>query len=79
SASAGPRDAEETPPDIATVTRQDLDIRVEASGIVEARVAEVTAAVGAAGLAVVGRLEEGDWVALLARRGAAASTAGSAG
>ena len=42
SASAAPRDAEETPPDIATVTRQDLDIRVEASGIVEAiRVVEV--------------------------------------
>lgn len=55
------------------------DGRLVASGIVEARVAEVESAFGAAGLAVVERLEEGDWVALLAQRGGTSSTAGLAG
>jgi ribosomal protein L11 methyltransferase len=49
------------------------------SGIVADRAAEVEAALARAGLGLAGRLEEGDWVALLARPGAAASRTGSAG
>ncbi len=44
------------------------DGRLIVSGIIEPRAAEVEAALDAAGLRVVGRLSEGDWVALTAAR-----------
>ncbi len=62
-------------PVIIAMTKQGLTARLQrngvliASGILEEQTAEVRAALEQAGLQVTEQLQQGDWVALLARRG----------